>query len=242
MSTDNTNSSNDAANSTNGNNANRSKRKNPNSNLNNHYTVLLEGGLIVALVIFIIAMNVNLHSSKNKGPTAKKQNVVKMKKVQQTQQKKKPPPPAAPVVPVKVPNDVTLKNQVSFDVDINNHQDLPAPPKEHHASKGKKSKEKIFVAVGTMPKLKKGYAALQKKVKYPASCRNANIQGRVTVQFVVNKQGVPTNVHVTRGIGGGCDEAAVNAVKKYARFTVGRQRGKAVKVRMSLPIVFRLQH
>jgi protein TonB len=155
MSTDNTNSSNDAANSTNGNNANRSKRKNPNSNLNNHYTVLLEGGLIVALVIFIIAMNVNLHSSKNKGPTAKKQNVVKMKKVQQTQQKKKPPPPAAPVVPVKVPNDVTLKNQVSFDVDINNHQDLPAPPKEHHASKGKKSKEKIFVAVGTMPKLKR---------------------------------------------------------------------------------------
>jgi protein TonB len=218
-------------------------RKNPNSNLNNHYTVLLEGGLVVALVLFIIAMNVHIRPSNNNGPVAQKQQVVKMKKVHQTEQKKKPPPPSAPVVPVKVPNDVALKNQhVTFDVDLSNHQDLPAPPKEHHASKSKSSQEKIFVAVGKMPKLKGGYVALQKKVKYPAQCRNANIQGRVTVQFVVNKQGKPTNVHVTRGIGGGCDEAAVTAVKKYARFTVGRQRGKPVKVQMSLPIVFRLQH
>jgi TonB family protein len=100
----------------------------------------------------------------------------------------------------------------------------------------------VFEAVGQMPKLKGGYAALQKHVQYPARCANAGIQGRVTVQFVVNKKGIPTKVHVTRGIGGGCDQAAVRAVKKYARFTPGRQRGKAVLVRMSLPIVFRLQH
>jgi protein TonB len=217
-------------------------RKNPKSNLSNYYTVMLEGGMVIALVLFIIAMTVDIHPEKKKDVSAENQQVVKMKKVKQTEQKKKPPPPSAPVVPVKVPNDAALKNNdISFDVDISNNQDLPSPPKQQHEG-SKKHKEKIFVAVGKMPKLKGGYPALQKKVKYPASCKNANIQGRVTVQFVVNKQGQPTNVHVVRGIGGGCDEAAVKAVKKYARFSVGRQRGKPVKVQMSLPIVFRLQH
>jgi TonB family protein len=101
-------------------------------------------------------------------------------------------------------------------------------------------KKKIFIAVRQMPKLKGGYAGLQKKVKYPKSCYDAEIQGRVTLQFVVNKQGIPTNIHVIRGIGGGCDQAAIDAVKKYARFTPGKQRGKPVNVRMSLPIVFKL--
>jgi TonB family protein len=101
-------------------------------------------------------------------------------------------------------------------------------------------KKKIFVAVGQMPKLKGGIVQLQKHVKYPESCINAGIQGRVTLQFVVNKQGMPTNIHVIKGIGGGCDQAAINVVKKYARFRPGRQRGQRVNVQYSLPIVFSL--
>ncbi|HYW36027.1 MAG TPA: energy transducer TonB [Balneolaceae bacterium] len=218
-----------------------SERKDPKANLRKYYTLFLETGLIVVLVIFIVAMKINIHGSSKHKNYSKKQKVVKMKKVKQTQQKKKPPPPPAPQVPVKVPNDQVVKNQnMHFDADLNNNQDLPPPPK--HAGKGKKKKkEKIFVAVQQNPKLKGGLAALQKKVNYPASCRNAGISGRVTLQFVVNKKGVPTNVHVIRGIGGGCDKAAVKAVRKYARFKPGRQRGKPVKVRYSLPIFFKLQ-
>ena len=217
-----------------------SERKKPEANLRKYYTVFLEGGLIVVLGLFILAMKLQIHGTQKTQNFSKKQKVVKMKKVKQTQQKKKPPPPPAPQVPVSVPNDQPVKDQnINFDADLNNNQDLPAPPKQH--STGKK-KEKIFVAVGQMPKMKMSLAQLQKKVTYPASCRNANIQGRVTLQFVVNKKGVPTNVHVVRGIGGGCDKAAVRAVKKYARFTPGRQRGKPVQVRYSLPIMFRLQH
>jgi TonB family protein len=101
-------------------------------------------------------------------------------------------------------------------------------------------KKKIFVAVAKMPRLKGGYAEFQKKVTYPKSCYDAGIEGRVSVQFVVNKKGMPTNVHVVNGIGGGCDQAAMDAVKKYARFTPGKQRGKPVNVKMSLPIVYKL--
>lgn len=217
------------------------KRKNPKSNLNNHHTVLLEGGIIVALGLALIAMNVNIHGSKDEEVHVNTQQVVKMKKVKQTEQKHKTPPPSTPVVPVQVPNDAVVQNQnISFNVDITSQTKLPAPPKPEHEGSGQ-STEQIFMAVQSMPKMKISRAKLQSKVNYPASCRNAGIEGRVIVQFVVNKQGVPTNVHVVRGIGGGCDQAAVKAVKKYARFTPGRQQGKPVKVRMSLPILFRLR-
>lgn len=98
----------------------------------------------------------------------------------------------------------------------------------------------VFMAVQQMPKIKGGMKALRKQIHYPASCRDAGIQGRVIVQFIVNKKGVPTHVHVVRGIGGGCDDAAVEAVK-HIRFTPGRQQHRAVAVRMSLPIVFKLR-
>jgi TonB family protein len=103
-------------------------------------------------------------------------------------------------------------------------------------------KKKIFVAVEDMPKFKDdSYTKILKNVKYPKSCKNAGIEGRVTIQFWVNKEGMPTNVHIVRGIGGGCDQAAIDAVKKYARFTPGKQHGKPVITKMALPIVFKLQ-
>ncbi len=101
-------------------------------------------------------------------------------------------------------------------------------------------KKKIFVAVQQPPVLKGGLAALQQKVKYPKKCREAGVEGRVTLQFVVNKQGIPTNIKVVKGIGHGCGKAAIKAVKKYARFTPGRQRGKPVLVKFALPIMFSL--
>ena len=70
--------------------------------------------------------------------------------------------------------------------------------------------------------------------------RRAGIEGRVTVQFIVNEAGQVENPRVIRGIGGGCDEAALEAVKK-AKFTPGMQRGRPVRVQFSLPVIFRLQ-
>jgi protein TonB len=217
-------------------------RKEDKSNLRKYYTIFVECGLIVALAICLVAMKVNTgHEKKENYHPQKHQETVKMKKVKRTRQTKKPPPPPTPQVPTAVPNDQVLQDQkeLHFNSDLDFNQPLPAAPEEQHS--GTSTKEKIFQAVEQNPKLKGGLAELQKKVKYPESCRNANIQGRVTLQFVVDKKGIPENVHVIRGIGGGCDKAAIEAVKKYARFTPGRQRGEPVKVRYSLPILFRLK-
>ncbi len=97
----------------------------------------------------------------------------------------------------------------------------------------------IFMIVEEMPELIGGLAGIEASLKYPTIAKNAGIKGRVFVQFVVDTNGRVTDPVVVRGIGGGCDEEAIRAVQE-ARFVPGRQRGQAVKVKMSLPVTFRL--
>jgi len=96
-----------------------------------------------------------------------------------------------------------------------------------------------FVVVEEMPELIGGLAELQKKISYPEEAREAGIEGRVYVQFIVNENGDVENPRVIRGIGGGADEEALNAVKQ-AKFKPGYQRGEPVRVQFSLPFVFQL--
>jgi len=97
----------------------------------------------------------------------------------------------------------------------------------------------IFLVVEEEPQLIGGIEGIQRNVRYPDIARKAGIEGRVFVQFVVNERGEVENPVITRGIGGGCDEAAVEAVR-LARFVPGKQRGRPVKVQYSLPVTFRL--
>ena len=70
--------------------------------------------------------------------------------------------------------------------------------------------------------------------------RRAGIEGRVTVQFIVNESGDVENAQVVRGIGGGADEEALRVVRQ-AKFEPGMQRGKPVRVRYALSVNFRLE-
>ncbi len=90
-----------------------------------------------------------------------------------------------------------------------------------------------------VPELIGGLAALQREVRYPVMAKKAGIEGRVILRFIVDEQGRVSEPKVVRGIGGGCDEEALRALQTV-RFWPGTQRGKPVKVKMSLPITFRL--
>ena len=105
--------------------------------------------------------------------------------------------------------------------------------------------EEVFMSVEENPEFPGGTAALlnyvQQNLKYPMQARESDIQGRVFVGFIVEKDGSLSNVEVLRGIGGGCDEEAVRVVKSLPKFKPGKQRGAPVRVRYTLPIVFQLQ-
>jgi len=98
----------------------------------------------------------------------------------------------------------------------------------------------IFTVVEQPPVIKGGIQKLATLIKYPDEARKNNIEGRVFVQFVVDKNGQVLQPQVIRGIGHGCDEAALLAVSEL-EFEPGVQRDQKVAVRYSLPIVFKLQ-
>ena len=104
----------------------------------------------------------------------------------------------------------------------------------------KKPAEEIqyFVAVEEMPEPIGGIAAIQRKVVYPTIASAAAVEGRVIINAFVDEYGNVTNTEVVKGIGYGCDEAAVDAIKS-TKFKPGKQRGKPVNVRITIPVLFK---
>lgn len=99
---------------------------------------------------------------------------------------------------------------------------------------------KVYNVADKMPEIKNGLSSLYKKIKYPEKARKAGISGRVYIQFIVDENGNVEKPKVLKGIGGGCDQAALAAIKNV-KFNPGIKNGQAVKVRFTLPVAFRLQ-
>jgi TonB family protein len=88
---------------------------------------------------------------------------------------------------------------------------------------------------------KKLYKGLSEVFRYPAEARRFGIEGRVFVQFVVNEQGQTTDVKVIKGLGYGCDEAAMDAISKQNKWIPANHKGKPVKSTMVIPMAFKLK-
>jgi len=84
------------------------------------------------------------------------------------------------------------------------------------------------------------YKYLVDNMKYPPQARRLGIEGKVMLQFVVDKNGLIGDVSVLRGIGSGCDEEAVRVMKNAPPWKPGKQRGKPVKQRCIMPISFKI--
>lgn len=114
----------------------------------------------------------------------------------------------------------------------------PEPPKHEEENK-------VFDIVQQQPLFPGGPAALMKylseNTKYPVVAQENGVQGRVTVQFVVEKDGSISDVHVLRGVDPSLDKEAVRVVKSMPRWTPGKQNGITVRVNYRVPVLFRLQ-
>jgi protein TonB len=103
----------------------------------------------------------------------------------------------------------------------------------------------VFMGVEQNPQFPGGMKQmgefLQKNLRYPPAASRANVSGKVYLQFVVNTDGSIVDVTVIKGIGFNCDEEAVRVVKKMPLWQPGKQSGRAVRVRFTLPVVFTLE-
>ena len=111
-------------------------------------------------------------------------------------------------------------------------------------SQGNKIEGDVFTVVEMQPEFEGGSDAFHRyimnEINYPLQARQAGVEGRVDVQFVVGKDGSLSDVRAIKGIGAGCDGEAVRVLQNAPLFKPGTQNGKPVFVRMVVPIVFKL--
>lgn len=124
---------------------------------------------------------------------------------------------------------------------IRNDIAVNTPPKEEV----KQEVNKIFDIVEVAPLFPGGESALRSwlasNTKYPPIAEDNGIQGRVIVQFVVERDGSVSNVQVVRGVDPSLDKEAARVVKSMPKWTPGKQNGQAVRVKYNVPVVFKLQ-
>ena len=220
-------------------------KKNPKADLNKKYSLFLNIGMTISLVLVIAAFE---------WPTFDDGGLVDLGQVNDDFEdimeipptEQPPPPPPKIQLPeiIEIPDEEEIEEEIELDLDVEVTEetvieDVVFEPVEEEV-------EQVFTIVEDQPEFPGGIAAFYKFVgdnmKYPSQARRMGIEGRVFVQFVVDKEGNVTEVQSVKGIGAGCDEEAVRVLKTSPKFKPGKQRGRAVKVRMVLPIIFKLSN
>ena len=138
--------------------------------------------------------------------------------------------------PFTISGDIVnkLKNKIMTDEDI----DVKV------TKVGCVDNDTVYQIVEEIPQFPGGENALMeyvsKNVVYPEEAKEKEIQGRVFISFVVEKDGSIGEVKVLRGIGGGCDEEAARVISSMPKWKPGKQKGEFVRVSYQIPIMFKL--
>lgn len=120
----------------------------------------------------------------------------------------------------------------------------PAPTAETKVAEVEESNE-AFLSVEMMPSFAGGtsemYKFLGKTLKYPSQAQRANVSGRVYMSFIIEKDGSITDVQVVKSVGFGLDEEATRVVKLMPKWIPGKQNGRNVRVKFTIPVTFKLE-
>ncbi|MDL2314922.1 energy transducer TonB [Bacteroidales bacterium OttesenSCG-928-C19] len=228
-------------------------KKSPKADLEGKKGIFVEIGLAVVLLIVLVAFNWKSYDKDDfKEVKREAEEVLEETVIQTSEMNEPPPPPPEPEIELSsdvmevVEDDAELKNEVV----IKNEDDIAKTmqdfkPVVNQQVDEEEEEEEIFLAVEDEPSFQGGEAGLRRylaeNIKYPQLAKETNVQGRVFVTFVVERDGSVSNVRILRDIGAGCGAEAVRVVKAMPKWTPGKQRGKAVRVQYNLPVMFTLQ-
>ncbi len=199
-------------------------------------------GLVSSLALALMAFEWRQQDEKLDLFSAKSTNTFEeMLDVPTTQQL----PPLAPVI--QQPQIVEVPDEEKIKENLNISFDNEAPTIEVTSVISDEPAEEVdeiftIVEEPAMPAggMNSFYKYLVDNMKYPPQARRLGIEGKVTLQFVVDKNGLISDVSVLRGIGSGCDEEAVRVMRNAPVWKPGKQRGKPVKQRCIMPISFKM--
>jgi periplasmic protein TonB len=221
-------------------------KKTEKADLTNKSWLFFNIGLVITLLIVVMAFEYSVKDDTDAKNLAKNMNLLdEILEVPPTEQPPPPPPKIQQPVIIEVPNEEEIKEDIKIEIDVEVTTDtkvdeiVVAPVVEE-----KEDVDQIFLVVEESATPKGGMSAfykyVQDKMKYPAQARRMGIEGKVFVEFVINRDGSITDVKAIKGIGAGCDEEAVRVVQAAPAWNPGKQRGKPVRQRYVVPIIFKL--
>ena len=166
---------------------------------------------------------------------------------EQEQPKQAPPPPEAPkveeVLEIMDNDSEVEESTIQASDDTQAAVEVKYTPVE--VEEEEVEEQQIFQVVEEMPEFPGGMGEcmkwLSKNIKYPTISQENGVQGRVIVQFVVNRDGSIVDPVVVRGVDPYLDKEALRVISMMPKWKPGKQRGKAVRVKYTVPVMFRLQ-
>ena len=150
-----------------------------------------------------------------------------------------------PAFALLVAGNISCSQDASQTEDAKEEVVAPVSPEAKEAPADSTAKEEVFMVAEQMPEFPGGMKELlkflQDNLKYPENAMKNNVQGRVIVQFVVEKDGTPTEFKVARSVDPDLDAEALRVMKTMSKWKPGMQRGEVVRVKYTVPVSFKLQ-
>ena len=230
-------------------------KKSSKANLENLKGIFFEIGLIIALAFLFLAFEwkVNMKDKEDFIVTVPEE-LVEEEIIPITQQMLKPPPPPPPAPRLTdlieiVDEEINLDDVLEIEdaeADVANRRvyDFSGQGNGYGDEYGDEYSDEaeVFAVVEDMPKFPGNVQQwISKNIRYPMIAQENNIQGRVFVQFVIERDGSVTDVKVARSVDPSLDKEAIRVVKAMPKWTPGKQRNKPVRVSYTVPINFQLQ-
>lgn len=226
-------------------------KKSDKANLENKKFMFLEIGMILALLVVFAAFEWTTKET-SVDTLVDDRVLVEEEEIMAIEQNTPPPPPPAPEIPVLsdqidiVEDDVKV-DDIIINTEDDNSQGVEIVDYVQQVEEEVVEEEAIpFQLVEKQPSFKGGGPNeftkwVNQRLVYPEIAKENGVQGRVTLQFTVEKDGSVTNVKVLRGVDPSLDKEAVRVVSSSPKWTPGKQRDRAVKVTYTFPVIFQLR-
>lgn len=227
-------------------------KKYPHADIARFETMFLSLGFVLSLAFVIIAFNWKTYDKVSVVNITKSESFEQVVDIPLTVQPPPPPPPVTAhpnIIAVSDEEEIVQDLEINLDIEIT--EDMAIAPTVVadiiiNEEIVEEKADEIFTVVEELPTFMGGGNAeflrwVGERLTYPSKAADANVQGKVFIQFVIEKDGSITDVTVLKGIGFGADEEAARIVNAAPKWSPAKQRGKPVRIRMILPITFVLK-
>ncbi len=225
-------------------------KKSPKADLENKRNIFIQIGLVISLGITLLAFEWTnrVEQTETLGSLVQQEvedEIIPITRQEQVQPPPPPPPPKVVEMLNIVDDDVEIEDELDImDTEADDNTVIDIAPVIQQAAEAEETSE-VFFIVENMPEFPGGELALRKfianAIKYPVIAQENGIQGKVYVNFVVDKDGSVTQAKIARGVDGSLDKEALRVVNSLPKWKPGQQRGKPVRVSYTVPISFVLQ-